>query len=416
MSDDAPTLALAAGFAPATDAAWRTLVDKVLKGGDFERRLASRTADGLRIAPLYKRGDAPDVAVPAPGADAAGWDIRQRHGVADPAATNAAILADLAGGVTSIALQIEAPGQTGAGYTADVLRRALAGVLLDVCPIALDAGEYTVDAAGSLMEIWREQGIAAGRCRGAFDYDPLGTLARTGALYNPLPKALATAAHLITDTASMPGVTALVADGRPYHAAGASEAQELAAVLATLVAYLRAAEASQIAPVTAIKKISIALAADQDQLLTIAKLRAARLLAGRIGEACGVPDAGRIHITAETAFRMMARRDPWVNMLRTTIACASAALGGADAITVLPFTAALGAADAFAHRIARNTHHVLMAESGLGRVGDPAAGSFALDAMTGELSKAAWGLFQEIEREGGMAASLTAGAFQGRIV
>jgi methylmalonyl-CoA mutase len=416
MSDTAPILGLAAGFPPATDAAWRALVDKVLKGADFDRRLASRSADDIRISPLYTRANR--IALQVPPREArrlGGWDIRQRHGEPDASATNAAILADLEGGVTSIALQIEAPGQTGVGYTAGEMRRALDGVLLDVCPVALDAGEYTVDSAGSLMAIWRERGIVPESCIGAFGYDPLGTLARTGALYNSLAKALATAAHLVKDVAGMPGVTALLADGRPYHAAGASEGQELAAVLATLVAYLRAAEQAGTGPADCFPKIAVALAADQDQLLTMAKLRAARSLIARIGAACGLSDAGRIHVTAETAGRMMARRDPWVNMLRTTVACAAAALGGADAITVAPFTAALGLPDVFARRIARNTQHVLMAESGLGQVADPAAGSFAIETLTADLAKAAWGLFQDIEARGGIGRALEAGMLQADI-
>ncbi len=410
--------------APSTDA-WMALVQKTLKGADFERRLVSRTADGLRIAPLYTRADeragaqeavpgqAPFVRGTQPAGARQTWDIRQIHADTNPAAMNAAILEDLAGGATSITLQIAAPGSFGLNYEGESIARALKGVLLDVCPVALSAGEYTPDTAGSLIAAWRAAGINEAQRCGAFNYDPLATLATTGALYHPLPKALAIAADLVRTALAMPHVTALRADGHTWHAAGATEAQELALILAALVAYLRAAETAGIAPADALPKIAVNLAVDADQFLGIAKLRAARLLVARTAEVSGAAVAvPRMTFTAETSLRMMARRDPWVNMLRTTIACAAAGIGGADTITVLPFSWALGQPDSFARRIARNTHHVLLEESSLARVADPAGGSWYVEALTQDLAAKAWSLFQTIEAEGGLGAALTAGRIQ----
>jgi methylmalonyl-CoA mutase len=224
---------------------------------------------------------------------------------------------------------------------------------------------------------------------------------------------MAEAAGLVASALGAPHLTALVADGHPYHAAGGSEAQELAVVLATLAAYLRALDAAGIAPAQALPKIAINLAVDADQILGLAKLRAARRLVWQVADACGAGDSvGRMTFGAETSLRMMAKRDPWVNMLRTTIACATAAMGGAQAITVLPFTWAIGRPDAFARRMARNTHLVLQEESGLGRVIDPAGGSFAIETLTADMAATAWKLFQDIEAAGGMAAALTSGRIQ----
>jgi methylmalonyl-CoA mutase len=413
-------VSLTTEFDPPSREAWLALVDKVLKGAEFEKRLVSRTADGLAIQPLYARGDAP--ATPgAPTSErraAAGhrWDIRQRHAEPDAEAANKAILEDLQGGATSLLLQIVAPGQTGLSYGAGPLAKALEGVLLNACTIALDARENTMDAAGSLIEIWREAGIGENSRHGAFNLDPLGTLAATGTLYYPAQKSCEIAAKFAFDCRTMTRVTALLADGVPYHEAGASEAQELAAMLATLVAYLRACEAAGLRPRAALGKIALGLAADADLFLTIAKLRAARRLAHRVAEACGAESAaGSLHLTASTSARMMARRDPWVNLLRTTTACAGAGFGGADAVSVLPFTWALGKPDAFARRIARNTHLVLQEESAAGRVIDPAAGAWFIERLTEELANKAWSLFQEIEGRGGMAAALENGFIQGEI-
>jgi methylmalonyl-CoA mutase len=417
-------LALAADFPRPTETDWLRLVDKVIKGGDFERRLVSSTADGLRIEPLYTRRHAIaglDWAVPGaapfvrgtPKSEGAGWDIRQIAAEPDPVAANAAILDDLSGGTTSILLQIAAPGWTGVGYEQALMARALDGVMLDAVAVSLIAGEYTPDAAGSLIALWRAAGIPGDRRRGAFNYDPLGTLAQTGALYHAVPRALEIAAGLVRTADPMPGVTALRANGHVWHLGGATEAQELALVLASFVAYLRAAEGAGIAPAVAAPKIAVTLAADADQFLTIAKLRAGRRLVWRMTEACGAgAAAARISFTAETSARMMAKRDPWVNMLRTTIAAAAAGIGGADAITVLPFTWARGRPDAFARRIARNTHHVLLEEAGLGRVQDPAGGSWYVERLTSDLAAKAWELFQAIEANGGLAAGLVAGRVQ----
>jgi methylmalonyl-CoA mutase len=405
-------------FGRPTHQAWLALVAKVLKGADFEKRLVSKTRDGLPLQPLYTRADAlPEAtAVGRRGWYPGGWDVRQRHLEPDPGATNKAILEDLEGGATSILLQILAPGQGGLSYGAEPLEVALRGVTLNGTAIALDARENTLDAAGSLIEVWRGAGIGENERRGAFNYDPLGVLAETGTLYYPARRSGEIAAKLAADTRSMSHVTALLADGRPYHEAGGSEAQELAALLATLVAYLRACEAAGLRPRMALGKIALALAADADLFLTIAKFRVARRLVARVAEACGAGSAAEsIQLTASTSERMMARRDPWVNMLRTTIACAGAAFGGAEAITVLPFTWALGKPDAFARRIARNTHLVLQEESAAARVTDPAHGSWYVERLTDDLAKAAWALFQDIEAKGGMATALESGFIQERI-
>jgi methylmalonyl-CoA mutase len=412
-------------FPAATEADWRGLVDKILKGADFDRRLVTRTLDGLAIKPLYTRADArPEAdavtrgagAAPAAAATPAGWDIRQLHADPDPAAANAAILDDLTGGATSLTLVIAAPGWFGLRAHEADLARALRGVMLDVCPIHLRAGEVTPDAAGALMALWRKAGIADAKRRGGFNYDPLGTLAMTGALHHPVPKALEIAAHLVRDTLAMPNVTALLAHGHVYHAAGASTTQELAAILAAIVAYLRAAEAAGIAPRDALPKIAVAVAVDTEQFLSIAKLRAARRLIARIAEACGAPDAAsKVRVAAETSATMMSRRDPWTNLLRTAIACSAAAMGGADAITVLPFTWLRGKPDAFARRIARNTHIVLQEESALGRVADPAGGSWYVESLTHDLAAKAWEKFQTIEANGGLPAALSSGALQDEI-
>lgn len=428
MSDETTELELAASFEPATHEAWLALVAKVLKGSDFEARLVSRTLDNIRIEPLYTRadtlsganaarpGEAPYTRGFSNAGEKTGWDIRQFHSATDPAEANAAILEDLRGGVTSIALHVASPGTSGLPLTSGALSAAFEGVALEQMPIALVAGEAAVEAANALEALWTKRGIDDAARVGHFNADPLGTLALSGQLSDSLDHGLARAVDLVRKTQSWPHVTALAADGNPYHAAGASEAQELAAMLATLVAYLRACEDGGVAPEQALPKIAVSLAVDDDQFLSLAKLRAARRLIWRVAEACGAGAvAQQVHLSAVSAWRMMAKRDPWTNIMRTTIACAAAAFGGAQSITLLPFTYALGKTDSFARRVTRNIQIVLQEESSLGRVADPAGGSWYVEKLTDDLARKAWELFQSIEAKGGMAAALTSGALQDEI-
>lgn len=428
MADTSPQSieALTADFKAASLTQWRELVDKALKGADFDKRLVQKTSDGLKIQPLYTRADA---LMETPGAlpgrapytrgtgqpkAGYGWDIRTIHAETDAKATNTAILEDLDGGANSVLIQIAAPGWF--GLPADSLEEALEGVLLDVCPIGLIAGMDVHDAADNLDTIWNVRKIPADKRIGALNADPLGTLSLTGGLDKPIAQAISDAVGLISETMQSPGVTALRTDGHIYHAGGATEAQELGAILSTFTAYLKAADAAGIDPTTAIAKTAIAVAIDDDQFLGIAKLRALRKLIWRIADACGAGDAAvRVQISAETSFRMMAKRDPWTNMLRTTVACAAAGLGGANSVTVLPYTWALGKPDRFARRIARNTHIVLQEESSLGKVADPAGGSWYVEKLTADLAKKSWEVFQDIEAKGGMATALTSGYLQDEI-
>lgn len=201
----------------------------------------------------------------------------------------------------------------------------------------------------------------------------------------------------------------------PYHEAGGSAAQELGSSLATGVAYLRALTEAGLGVEEACAQLEFRYAATADQFLTIAKMRAARRLWARVAEVCGAARSGAQRQHAVTSPVMMTRRDPWVNMLRTTLACLGAGVGGAETVTVLPFDHALGLPDAFARRIARNTSTILVEESHLARVIDPAGGSWYVERLTDELAESAWAFFQEIERAGGQAAALESGLVSERL-
>lgn len=399
-------------FPPATRERWLGLVDGVLKGADFEKRLVSRSADGIRIEPLYDAAEAVAQPMRAPGP----WRVSQRVDHPDAATANTLAMADLEGGADALTLVFAgAPSARGYGLVADdvaALDTALSGVMLPLIGLRLDAGPRGLEAARLVRALAVNRGESLGGLDLDLGIDPIGTMAATG-----LPSAPAEAeiAPLLSglDEAGFTG-RAVLADGRPYHEAGASEAAELAAVLATAVAYLRRLEAGGHDISRARDAVAVLLVADADEFMTIAKFRAMRRLWARVEGACGLdPKPLRLH--AETAWRMMTRREPFTNILRTTLATASAGLGGADAVTALPYTLALGLSDGFARRVARNSQIVLIEESNLARVADPAAGAGSFEALTQQLAEAAWAGFQEIEAEGGIVASLAAGKLQARI-
>ncbi len=261
-----------------------------------------------------------------------------------------------------------------------------------------------------------ERGNDASKLAIDFGLDPIGDMAYSGHTILPWPELSARAGATAKDLKSHGFSKAhlLRADGRAVHEAAGSEAQELAFVLAAGVAYLRLLASSEFTLDEARQRISFLMAADADEFLTIAKFRALRKLWARVEEASGLTPRPAF-VAAETAWRMMSRRDPYVNMLRTTIAVTAAGIGGAAAIGALPFTIAMGLPDAFARRVARNMQLILLDESNLYRVSDPAAGSGGIEAMTGDLAKAAWRLFQEIEAAGGAAAALEQGLFQMKV-
>jgi methylmalonyl-CoA mutase len=431
----APEFTLRDDFPPISYDAWRSLAEADLEGAPFEQKLVAHTYEGIDIQPVYTRADWPSEKDPegfpglAPfvrgarplGAVQTGWDLRQEHAHPDPAITNQAILEDLQGGVTSLLLRLDIAARNGldpddpaadalAGrdgmmvYHADDLDLALANVHLDMVGVTLEAGAAFVPAAAMLVALWRRRGVAPEQARGAFNADPLAVLVRDGQLPISPAAALSLMAELAAWTAkNYPHVTAVRVGTAPYHHAGATAAQDLAFGMATAVEYLRAMSRAGLDIDTAARQILFSISLGTHHFLAIAKLRAARRLWARVVEACGgSPEAAAMHIHSRVSKRVLTLRDPYVNLLRNTVACFAAGVGGAEAITSVPFDAAVGLPDELSRRIARNTVLILQEEAHLNRVIDPPGGSWYLGWLTDQIADKAWSIFQEIERGGGM--------------
>ena len=413
---------LAAVFPPVDEEAWLTAVDSVLRGRPFDS-LVSRTDDGITVMPLYTRRSSPGAADEAgfPGFDphtrgtAAAprphglWDVRSVVSHPDPVEANRRALEDLERGVTSLAVELDDERRD--------LSTRLDGVHLDLAPVILRPGSAFTAAAAELEALWADRGVDPTAALGGYGADPLGVVATGEADAGDLDDLLAALGDLAARTAaSRPQVRAVAVDTLPVVEAGASEAQELAVMLSTGAAYLRAMAAAGLGVDAACGQVEVTLGADADVFSTMAKVRAARWLWSAMTAACGAGEserAARIHV--RTVRRMLTERDPWVNLLRVTAAAFGAGVSGAEAVTAEPFDVLTGDPGDLGRRMARNTQLLLLEESRLGWVIDPAGGSWYVESLTEELATVAWALFQQLEADGGLPTVLLDGSLAERI-
>ena len=396
-----------------TQADWGRAAEAALNGASLET-LASKTADGVRIEPVYPPAEGPRAIRPG-----GPWRIIARLDHPDADEANAQALDDLANGADG--LQVVSCGALGAygfglrRFDSASLHKAFDRVRFDAgANFELDLGPDGPDQALRFGALIERSGARPEDCPVAFGLDPFAASAR-----GPFPADWSAQAKHCVEAAfalrskGFPGPF-LVADARAVHAAGGSPAQELAFALAAAVILLRLLEETGTSPREARGLIAFRLAADADELATISKFRALRIAWSHVEEACAL-EPRAAHVQAESAWRMMTARDPYVNVMRGAAAAFSAGLGGADSVSVLPHTLIAGLPDSLARRLARNAQLILLRESNLGFVADPAAGAGAFEALTRALCDKAWRLFQEIEGQGGLPSALANGAFQRQV-
>jgi len=413
--------------------AWRQEVERLLKGASFEKRMFTETLDGLTVKPIYTAADTagpgghpPDPGVfpfirgsEAPGAPARTWEVAQELPITDPAEFNRAVCDDLEHGQTAVNLVLDQSACAGNGGTevtgpAD-LARALAGVDLAAVPLYIDTGPAVATVGEWLDSHCRQAGFDSAELRGALAFDPLAELARRGRVPGGLERAWPGLARL-TRLAGEWGATGLrtvAVRGDVWHEAGASAAEELALALASGVEALRCLEVEGLDPKTVAARSWFVFSTGTDFFTEIAKFRAARRLWARVLESCGVasPEAGLV-LHARSSGWSQSALDPHTNILRATTQAFAAIAGGCGSLHLDPFDRCTGQRGELARRLARNTQLVLRDEANFHRVADPAGGSWYVESLTRELADRAWGLFQELEREGGMARALRAGSPQ----
>ncbi|HJP15697.1 MAG TPA: methylmalonyl-CoA mutase subunit beta [Acidimicrobiales bacterium] len=389
MPDFTP-MPLADEFEQVSNSDWVALAEKTLKEGSL-KSLTTTTADGISVKPLYSAADS-NGRTTSPGSDV--WDIRALIMATTPEAANRASLEELMKGSTSLLLDLFTVGSTD-------LSQILNDIYPEMTTISLHPNPYGIEAAEKLLGLWQSKDLSS--CKGDLGLDPLGNSSRYGG--EPNWEGIV---DVTNSTQDHPEIHSVTVDSTVYAEAGASEAWELACSLSTAVAYLRHLQHNGIEPSEASTSFTFTYSADTDQFLTMAKFRAARHLWQQVQHHCGITPTPQ-HQTAITSAAMLTCSDPWMNLLRTTVAAFAAGTSGANAVTSRPFDTPLGQPDEFGQRLARNTQLLLTEESGLGKVIDPGGGSWYLENLTKKLSEESWKRFQSIEAEGGMEVALANG-------
>jgi len=394
--------------------AWMKAAESVVGEGNMQQVLHSNLAGGLDINPIYtdeltealsdQVTEGVGLRSSNPAGNIRGWDIRQRHWITDAGSTNLLILEDLSRGAKSIELAIEKTEMI-------PYEEILEGVMLDMAGIGLSCSQESLSAASQLVNHLSNKMTKSSGNIFDLGVDPLGELLSNSLEISEFESYLARGAELASEVSNnFTNATTFRINGVKYAQIGADTVTEIAGVLSTFVVYLRAMEKAGVGMEIALKQCLIVVSVGTDQFLDIAKLRALRLLLLKIGKACGV-ESFQIKIQAQTVDYLISRDDPWVNLLRTTVGCFAAATGGADIISIPAFDSAFGVPNEFGLRLARNTHLVLMEESNVHRVVDPAGGSWYVESLSADIAEKSWERFQDYESSGGFKHQVISGSY-----
>ncbi len=423
---------------------WRQVTEKSLKGGSFEKKLITRTYEGINLQPMYRQEDAADLehAKTLPGfapyvrsTRAAGylanpWDIAQELPYPTPKLFNEALRYDLERGQTSAVLRLDRPsfvgqdpdqaqegevGRDGVSIASVAdLAEALDGLDLEQIPLIIHAPVVGLPIAALLAGLAKQQGKALDKLNVWIETDPLSALARYGEIPMSIEQAYDEMASLTAWAAqNAPAMRTIGVHTNPYHNSGCNAVQELAFALATGVSYIRALQERGLDIDAIATRMRFSFAVGTNLFMEIGKLRAARILWSQVvGAFGGGEEAQKMVMHARTSHFNKTEYDPYVNMLRTTVEAFGGAIGGTDSMHVGQFDEIFREPDVFSRRIARNTHLILQEECHFMRLIDPAGGSWYIETLTDTLAREAWKQFQEIEKQGGMLQALQAGTPQ----
>lgn len=413
---------------------WHAAAVALLKGADFEKRLVSKTHEGITIQPIYRREDIAGLEHRRhlPGYDSKvrgskpqghlvnGWEVSQELAADTPEELNRLVHEGLKGGQSELNIRLGCGQQEcctgGSPLTSSAdYRKALQGVQLDAVATYLQPGPSVIPAASLFFSAANALGFDSLSLRGGVENDPYAELLAAGSLRQTLESRLDHSAALTRFAiAKAPRFHTLTVKGDVHHNAGGSATQELGHAIATLVALLEAMKQRGLEPAAVLPHVRLRLAVGSDYFMEIAKIRAARWLWQRVATAYGVDDAP-VHIHASTSRWNKTAYDAHTNMLRVTAEAFAAVVAGVDSLHIGTYDEVAGSSDVFSRRIARNLHTLLREECGLDQVIDPAGGSYYIEWLTDQVASHAWQVFQAIESKGGLAACIEDGSLQQQI-
>jgi methylmalonyl-CoA mutase len=389
--------------------AWEEAAERSLKGRS-PSSLEVTSHEGLVVKPLYTSEDFPADSMNSGETRHGPTEVACPVDLRDPKGTIGRIAEALDCGADSLWIWVDRRSSNWGKLTAGSF--ALFQEVANGAPMYLDARGAAPALAALLIASTRRLDSGVENLAGAFDIDPLGVLAADGKLSGSLVGAFDLMAETVRWNEDFaPRMRTVAVSTLPHARAGANAVQELSIVIATGVAYLRAMEQRGLSPELVCRRLRFVTSVGRDLFIETAKLRALRALWRRVTDASGMPArAAAIPIHAVASPRCLTVRDPWVNLIRGTTAAYTAAIGGADVVTVLPFDSVAGRSDGFGRRLAVNTSTILREESHIDRVSDPAAGSYLVEKLTSDICLAAWEELQRIEGTGGMINHLRSGA------
>ena len=417
-------------FGPASYADWREAAIAALKGADFNKSLFTKLVDGITLNPIYNKSDVSDLKESSPGQfpyrrgtktlgyTETPWEVAQSIPAKSPEEFNAALLNDLMCGLTAVNIQLNCKCGLKLRKQSD-WNMALNGVELDKLPVYITPGSCGIVPFASFINEYEARGYDFAKMTGGVLYDPIGKAVNKGSLCGGKGLCvyydqMATMTKWAIKHA--PQMQTIGVSGLPYHDSGASVFEDISAMLSTAIAYLKAMEERSISIDDAASHIRFTVGVGSNLFLEIAKIRALRQLWAAIVTSCGGnEESAKAKIHARTSGWTITKVDPWVNMLRGTAQAFSAVMGGVDSLDVLAYDSGVRTSDEIARRIARNVQLVLQGECNLDKIVDPAGGSWYIEALTDEVARSSWAMFQEIEKEGGIAKALKSGSVQTRI-
>ncbi len=410
-------------FPPVPTGLWEEKIMADLKGADYEKKLIWNTFEGIKIKPYYREEHLKDLsylqALPGEYPYVRGyksgsnlWRIREEIIVKDVAKANADALNAVERGATALTFIVKELA------FAEELATLLKGINPEETAIHFFSSFSYSILADLLIDYVKKSGFKPEKVKGSFNFDSIGYYLLHGGYYNSKEDNFNEAAALIKlMKTELPLFKVLNINGVHFYNAGATAVQELAYVLASANEYLAQMSDRNSDIDEVLSGTQLTFGIGSNYFMEIAKLRAARMLWARMAEQYhpASPDSLKVAIHATSGYWNKSIYDPYVNLLRLTTECMSAAIGGANAITIKPFNNTYAEADEFSARLARNIQIILKEEAYLDKVVDPAAGSYYIEALTDEIAQMAWKKFQDIEAAGGMIKVMESGSLKQEI-
>jgi methylmalonyl-CoA mutase len=455
MSEEIPTgefklskdLNLSTEFSPPSFEEWKAQVEKDLQGASYEKKLITKTYEGIDLQPIYTKSDLDKSSftkdLPGQNSFVRGhsftgyhkksWDVNQEIALADAEEFNSALMEALNNGQNCINVSLDTATKLGAdadyasrdqvgdkGLSISAIssmKRAFNNIDLTTLPLYVDAGYNSVPFLSLVNAHFEASNLQISKLDGAITADPISHLA----VYGELPVSIMFLFDMMKNSIDWtkkcaPKVRTLGINTLPFVNSGANSVQELAYAISTTVFYINELIVRNISPTDAINSIQFTLGINTNYFMEIAKFRAIKVLLKNIASEYGIKDDElKLNIGAKSSTFTQTTLDPYVNLLRTTTQSFSAILGGVNNITTSPFDEILRTPDSFSRRIARNTQTILREESHLDQVIDAAGGSYYIESLTEEVAKKAWELFQKIEEDGGIVEALKKGTIQSSV-